>query len=221
MSVPEIAGAAARRLLVINPNSNAGVTRRIAAYIHGGLPAGVGVDVVNPETGPFSIETPADRARAVPIVLELIRRKPGYDGYLMACFDDLAVDEARTIVAAPVISMAQAAIEEAASAGAPYTVVTTVDDQVPAIESLMRKYGVGSRGTVRACRIGVADAAARTEQAENLLDSQIRAAIEQDGASAVVLGSGAYAGRAEELGSRYGITIIEGVTAAIRLLAPA
>src|SRR5690606_24014012 len=99
--------------------------------------------------------------------------------------------------------------------------VTTVEDQVPPIEALLEKYGVDGRGRVRACRVGVADASARTEQAERLLDMQIRAAMEEDGALAIVLGSGAYAGRADDLRARHGIDVIEGLTAAIRHLASA
>lgn len=218
--MPEGAKTAHRRLLVINPNTNAGVTRRIAEHVRDELPEGTSVDVVNPATGPFSIETAADRACAVPIVAELIRGRSDYDGYVLACFDDLAVDEARGIVGAPVFSMAQAAIEEAAITGERYTVVTTVEDQVPTIEKLLKKYGVGNRGSVRACRVGVADASARTEEAESLLDMQIRSAIEDDGAGAVVLGSGAYAGRAGDLSRKYEIRFIEGLTAAIGRLAP-
>lgn len=211
--------AADRRLLVINPNTNADVTRRIADHVSCGLPDGVLAEVVNPAVGPFSIETPADRDRAVPIVLELIRAKPGYDGYVLACFDDLAVDEAGRIVGAPVLSMAQAAIEEAAATARRYTIVTTVGDQVPTIEALLEKYDRGRLGAVRACRIGVADASARTTEAENLLDFQIRSAIAEDGAAAIVLGSGAYAGRAEDLGRKYGVRFIEGLPVAIERLA--
>lgn len=217
--MPDNARSPDRRLLVINPNSNAGVTRRIAEHVLAGLPEANSVEVVNPETGPFSIETPADRACAVPIVLDLIRERPGYDGYVLACFDDLAVEEARGIVDAPVVSMAQAAIEAAAGTGRRYTVVTTVGDQVPAIEGLLAKYDASGLGTVRACRIGVAEAAARTGRAESLLDGQIRAAVGEDGAGLVVLGSGAYAGRASDFGKKYGVHFIEGLPIAIKRLA--
>lgn len=208
-----------RRLLVINPNTNPEVTRRIAEHLHDGLPAGFGVEVVNPATGPFSIETAADRDGAVPAVLDLIRGRPDRDGYVLACFDDIAVDEARLLVGTPVFSMAQAAIEAAAATGGRFTVVTTVEEQVPTIEGLLEKYGARATGSVRACNVGVAEASGRSERAETLLDRQIRAAIEDDRAQAVILGSGAYAGRAGELEARYGVTFVEGLSAAIARLA--
>ena len=68
---------------------------------------------------------------------------------------------------------------------------------------------------------GVAEASARTEQAESLLDRQIRAAIEDDAAAVVVLGSGAYAGRAGDFGAKYGVRFVEGLTAALGRLAGA
>ncbi len=217
--MPDNAKSFERRLLVINPNTNPDVTHRIARHVFQDLPDGIAADVINPDSGPLSIETTADRDRAVPAVLELIRRNLDRDGYILACFDDIAVDEARRMVDVPVISMAQAAIQEAEATGERYTVVTTVDDQVPTIEVLLKKYGNGNLGSVRACRAGVAEASARSVRAESLLDLQIRSAIEADGAAVVVLGSGAYAGRANDLSAKYGVRFIEGLTEAVMRLA--
>ncbi|WP_205514182.1 aspartate/glutamate racemase family protein [Stappia sp. BW2] len=219
--MPANGKSATHRLLVINPNTNPEVTRRISLHVLGDLPAGTSADVVNPDTGPQSIETAADRDFAIPAVLELIRQNGECDGYILACFDDIAVEEVRRMVNVPVISIAQAAIEDAAATGERYTVVTTVDKQVPTIEVLLKKYGAGGLGSVRACNVGVADASARTARAESLLDLQIMSAIEEDGAGIVVLGSGAYAGRANDLSAKYGVRFIEGLTDAVRRLSPA
>lgn len=221
MTVQDRAAGTDRRLLVINPNTNPEVTRRIADHVREALPAATRAEVVNPDAGPISIETMADRDCATPRVLDLIREKPDRDGYLLACFDDIAVAEARLIVRAPVVSMAQAAIEEAVAAGRRYVVITTVEDQVPAIGALLAKYDLGRRGSVRACRIGVAEAGARSKRAEALLDLQIQAAIEEDGADVIVLGSGAYAGRAGALGGRYGVRFVDGLSAALAWLTEA
>ncbi|MFZ2103698.1 MAG: aspartate/glutamate racemase family protein [Oricola sp.] len=221
MDLP-IAKPAVRRVLVINPNTNPEVTRRISEHVKAGISAGIAAEIRNPTSGPFSIETAADRASAVPAVLDMIRQSPDCDGYVLACFDDIAVDEARQLVRAPVYSLAQVAIETAAEAGERFTIVTTVEDQIPAIQALIAKYGAKDIGSVRACRIGVAEASRQTDRAEALLDTQIRTAIADDGAAAVVLGSGAYAGRADELAAKYGIRIVEGLSAAIaRMASPA
>ena len=124
---------AGRRLLVINPNTNVAVTSRVRQAARACARPGTLLDVVNPPAGPVAIETPADRAAAVPHVLALITRAGGsYDGYILACFDDIAIAEARRVLSAPVISMAEAGIRAAALHHARFDVVTTWRRRCPA-----------------------------------------------------------------------------------------
>lgn len=211
--------AGTRRLLIINPNTNPAVTDIVRGQLAASLPPGIQADVMSPPDGPFSIQTARDRAMAEPAVLNLIRAMPDRDGYVLACFDDIAVAQARRLVAAPVISMVQAAIEAAVRGGQPFTIVTTVDTQVAAITALLGRYGGSALGVVRACGSAVADAAARTQQAEAQLHQTIRSAVEEDHAQTIVLGSGAYCGRAPDLTARHGLPFIDGLSEALADLA--
>ncbi len=114
-----VEGADRRRLLVVNPNSNPLVTRLVDAAVQAALPPGYGATTLSPTDGPFSIETPADRAAAVPAALRLIERhrEGGFAGYVLACFDDIAVPETRARVGAPVSDLAEAGILAAVAAG--------------------------------------------------------------------------------------------------------
>lgn len=204
-----------RRLLVINPNTNAAVTERVRRAVEACASASTALDVVNPKLGPFAIETPQDRAAAVPNVLELIGRASGtYDGYILACFDDIAIAEARRAQSAPVISMAEAGIRAAAANFARFDVVTTVQAAVPTIAALVQDYGMGERCTVRATGIGVSETAAMTERAEAALASAI-AASRASGSGAIVLGSGAYAGRRQQLSDAFAMPFVDGLEAAL------
>ncbi|KKB12228.1 Asp/Glu racemase [Devosia geojensis] len=204
-----------RRLLVINPNTNAAMTERVRRAAEACAPAGTALDVVNPKLGPFAIETPQDRAAAVPHVLELIGRAAGaYDGFILACFDDIAIAEARLALAAPVISMAEAGIRAAAVRHANFDVVTTVEAAVPTIAALVQTYGMSGRCSVRATGIGVSETAAMTERAEAALAAMVEAS-RASGSGAVVLGSGAYAGRRQQLTQAFAIPFIDGLEAAL------
>ena len=204
-----------RRLLVINPNTNAAVTERVRRAAKAFAQAGTVLDVVNPELGPLAIETPQDRAAAVPHVLELINRAAGaYDGYILACFDDIAIAEARRALSAPVISMAEAGIRAAAVHHARFDVVTTVKSAVPTIAALVQAYGMSERCTVRATGIGVSETAAMTQRAEAALTSTVGAS-QASGSGAVVLGSGAYAGRRLQLSDAFSMPFVDGLEAAI------
>jgi allantoin racemase len=204
-----------RRLLVINPNTNPDVTAKVRQAVEACLPSPDRADVVNPPSGPFAIETSADRAAAVPHVLALIaERGSSYDGYVLACFDDIAIAEAGRLVAAPVISMAEAGIRAAALSHRQFAVVTTVEAAVPTIAGLAETYDVGDRCLVVATGIGVTETAARTETAEAALAAAV-ADAQSRGATTIILGSGAYAGRRAELTARFGLPFIDGLEAAV------
>lgn len=211
------AGRRPRRLLVINPNTNTEITAQIRTAALQATPAGTEVEVLNPASGPFSIETPRDRAEAARHVVPLIeaRRHEGFDGYVLACFDDIGVEAARRLVPVPVVSLLGAGIARARATGGRFAIVTTVEIAVAGIERLTAAYGVSHLCTVRAAGAGVAETAARTPQAEARLFAAIERAIGQDGARSILLGSGALSGRADELGQRFGIPFIDGLAAAI------
>lgn len=204
-----------RRLLVINPNTNAAVTERVRAAVEVSASPGTTLDVVNPQHGPFAIETPEDRAAAVPHVLDLIHKSGGaYDGFILACFDDIAIAEARRALAVPVISMAEAGIRAAAAFHARFDVVTTVQTAVPTIAALVAGYGMGDRCTVRATGIGVSETAAMTDRAEAAFAVTVGACFKA-GSGAIVLGSGAYAGRSQNLSHAFSMPFIDGLEAAL------
>lgn len=209
---------ASTRLLVINPNTNAAVTdqaRRAATAI---ARSTTQIEAVNPLTGPFAIEGEADRATATPQVVSLIEETldAPYDGYILACFDDIGISAGRSLVGAPVISMAEAAIRSAEVHDGPFAIVTTVEAALPSIQALLTRYGVADRCAVAATGIGVAETAARTQQAERALFSTIRSLKGTHGAGAIILGSGAYAGRRQSLQDATGVTIIDGLEAAVK-----
>ncbi len=205
-------------MLVINPNTNAQITQEMSLQIAAETAGNLCVEATNPANGPFSVETAADRAWAVETVMELIADYPDMDAYVLACFDDIAVDEARNLVTGQVFSIAQSAIQTAVETARPYSVVTTVEGQIPTIRKLLAKYDPAGRGTVRACGVGVADAFQRTDHAEAQLELQITCAINGDGAECIILGSGAYAGRGRELSDRYGVRFVDGMSSALAFL---
>lgn len=206
-----------RRLLVINPNTNAGITAQIRRAALEAAPPGTEVEVVNPARGPFGIETPQDRAEAVPNVVSLIeaRRNDGFDGYVLACFDDIGVEEASALVPVPVVSMFGAGVVRTRERGGRFAIITTVEAAVAGIERLAAAYGVTHLCTIRAAGVGVAEAAARTPRAETRLFATIERAIGEDRAGAILLGSGALTGRAGALEERFGIPFIDGLAAAV------
>lgn len=204
------------RVLAINPNTNPTVTQRVQAALQAQAPPGVIIEAVNPSQGPRAVESGQDKTRAAGHVMALIegRMAQGHAGYILACFDDIAVAEARALTGAPVVSLAEAGIRRADATGGPFTVITTFEGAVATIESLCEDYGVKERCHVVATGIGVSETASRTPEAEARL-ARLCEQARAEGTRAIVLGSGAFAGRGEELAERHGLPVMDGFAEAL------
>lgn len=206
-----------RRILVINPNTNSLVTDRVRelAARHSGPT--LQFDVVNPDHGPFSIETDADKKEAEQQVLKLVEHHPAnqYDAYVLACFDDLALQATRERVEAPVIGCCEAGIAAARAISPSLAIVTTFDAALPGIRSMMQRYGAGRLATARAAGVGVAEAARHEPQTSDRILRAVEASIQEDAARVILLASGGLAGLATDLAHRAGVPVVDSVEAAL------
>jgi allantoin racemase len=222
-SAPVAPAGAVRRLLVINPNSNpdvAGQIRQVAERVlwAGSLPTWS----IRPRAQ-YAIESGVDRAAAEPEVVALIEAgvSASYHGYVLACFNDIAVAATRGRIGAPVVCAVEASLALARSLATRPAIVTTVDAAVPGIRTLVARLGGSGFFSVRAAGIGVAAAAQLGPEAQQRLSAAIDAAITDDGADAIILGSGGLAGHASNLSRGRSIRIIDSIEAAVIFAAAA
>ena len=96
------------RLLVINPNTTASMTWKIAQAAR--LVARPDTEIVaaNPANGPYSIEGFYDAALCLPGLLEEAARHRNVDAVVIACFDDTGLDAMRCLLNVPVIGIGEA-----------------------------------------------------------------------------------------------------------------
>lgn len=206
-----------RRILVVNPNSSADVSALIRRTLHPLLPDGVTATVIQPAQGPKAIQTLSDRHMAEPLAVALLGANPGFDAYVMACFDDIALDQARRFLNAPVVGAVEASVAFARLYARRFAVVTTVETAVPGIRAVLRALGATDQCAVRAAGIGVSEAADGGAAGHSRIDAAIELARDVDGAEAIILGSAGLAGRAGTLQRRHGIRVIDAIGAATRL----
>ena len=211
--------APGQRLLIINPNTNSAVTQGIRAAALGVVEPATEVIAVNPLVGPYSIETPDDRAEAEPQLIALLRENLSrrFDAYILGCFDDIGLFEARALTQAPVVGTCEAGIAAARTMARRFSIITTVHSAVPGIHDILERYGAADICTVRAAGIGVADAASGGDATKTKLLQTIREAIEIDGAEAILLGSGGLAGKAPALRAHVSVPMIDGIQAAVKM----
>jgi allantoin racemase len=183
---------------------------------------GTVVEAVNPPSGPASIESDDDERRCVPGLLEQIcaaatrpvESRP--DAYVIACFGDPGLEEARRLVSGPVLGIAQAAMHAAALAAGTFSVVTSMSSTVPRGWELAKAYTPAACLGVYASDIPVLriDSDPTTIEPIGRLCEQALAA---DGSRSIVLGCAAMARFAEPLRRQLGVPVIDGVVAATLL----
>lgn len=208
------------RIHVINPNSTVSMTEQIGRAARRAGSSHVEIDLVTARNTPASIEGHADEALSVPAMLAEIRAAEdrGALAHVIACFDDPGLRAAREVAAGPVIGICQAALQVAGTLATRFSVVTTLPRSVPIIEDLVHAYGMERLcRRVRAIDLPVLALEEDPACAESLLAAEIRAARDQDGAEAVVLGCAGMAEMCDRLTASTGVPVIDGVTAAVRL----
>ena len=208
------------RILIVNPNTTASMTEKIGAAARSVANPGTEVVAVNPGMGPVSIEGYYDEAFSLPGLLEEISKglKQGFDGFVIACFDDTGLNAARALAKEPVIGICEAAMHTASLVGERMSVITTLKRSVPVIEDLARRYGVAERCRVRAADVPVLALEEPQSDAKERIREQIRLAVGDDGADTIILGCAGMADLANALSDEFQLPVIEGVAAATKVM---
>lgn len=206
------------RLLVVNPNTTRSMTETIGAAACRAASPGTEIVALNPDSGPPSIQGYYDEARSLAGLLDTVERNPGFDGIVLACFDDSGLDALRCLTAAPVLGIGEAAFHAASLLAGRFSVVTTLSRSVPAIEHNLVRYGLASRcGRVRASEVPVLELERGDPATRARIAAEIAAAIEDDGAEAIVLGCAGMTDLAASLSTEFGLPVLDGVVCAVGL----
>ncbi|MDF2233895.1 aspartate/glutamate racemase family protein [Albimonas sp. CAU 1670] len=209
------------RLLILNPNSTASMTRSIAAAARAVAAPGTEIAATNPAGAPPAIQGAADGEAALPHVLalhaaETARNAP--DAAIIACFDDTGAWELKATAPHPVIGIGEAGMMAAVLRGRRFSVVTTLAVSVPVIAANAARYGFGERcAKVRASGVPVLALEDDPEASARAVREEVLRAAAEDGVEAVVLGCAGMAHLAQGMAADAGLPVIDGVAAAVRL----
>ena len=187
-----------RHILVINPNTTASMTLKIAAAARAAAGPASRITAINPRHGPASIQGPADGEAALPGLYDLYDRSlksdPSISAVIIACFDDTGLWELKAKAPVPVIGIGEAAYHVASVAAVRFSVVTTLPVSVPVLELEDPQ-----------------------SNARHRIEAEIEEALKQDGIGAIALGCAGMADLAADLTSRFKVPVIDGVASAVRL----
>ncbi|WP_029590844.1 allantoin racemase [Franconibacter pulveris] len=209
------------RIQVINPNTSAEMTRTIGEAARAVAMPGTEILAVCPTQGVESIEGHFDEAIAAVGVLEQIKRgqAQGADGHIIACFGDPGLLAARELAKGPVIGIAEAAMHMATLVATRFSVVTTLPRTVIIARHLLRQYGFEHHcAALHAIDLPVLALEDGTGLAQQKVRERCIQAKNEDHSGAIVLGCGGMANLARELTAELGIPVIDGVTAAVKMV---
>lgn len=205
------------RILVINPNSNADMTRRIEEAGRDFAGGRFEVACLATPGAPRFIDTYEDQALAAPGMVRLLRENhEAFDAFVVACHCDPNLDLMKEIAGKPVVGIGEASMKMASMLGHRFSVLSTAARSIPNKEALIERYGL--RGQMASVRAPEEEGLGGTEgDLEERFFRAGRAAIDEDGAEVIVLGCAGLSGLDKRLQERLGAPVLDGVVCALIL----
>ncbi len=205
----------ARKILVINPNSNETVTTGLRESLLG-FATEADIDCCTLEDGPFGIESDEDILKVAPMVRQRILDSHEFDAYVIACYSDPGLKECRETVAKPVFGMQESAIRTAAIPGGKFGVLALSDESIQRHLRYIRELGFTDQLAAELpLNITVDEAANASDTVDKVVAASRRLIAEYD-VSAVILGCAGMAATKAVAETKLPVPIIEPAQAAVR-----
>jgi Asp/Glu/hydantoin racemase len=210
-----------RRIVLLNPNTDARVTAAMVAVARTAAPDDdVVVDGVTAPFGVTLITTPEALATAAKAVVAAGRALPadGHDGVIVSAFGDPGLARLRALLHVPAVGIAEAGMAAAARHGR-FSVVTTTPALAGSIAALAASYGHADR--LVSIRVTDADPSTLMGDSDRLLAAlaaTCRTAVERDHAACVLIGGGPLATAARALKGTLPVPVIEPIPCAVERL---
>lgn len=207
-----------RRILVINPNSNAAVTAGLADALSPlDFEAGPELACMTLEEGPFGIETQADVEGVALPLRRLVEADNGSDAFVIACYSDPGLHLCREATSRPVFGIAECGVLTALARGERFGVIAIKQRSIRRHVRYLRQMGLTERlAGERPLEMSVAE----TASGEDTLARMITVGAElrdRDGADVIVMGCAGMARHRRALEEALGVPVIDPTQAAVAM----
>jgi allantoin racemase len=209
------------RLLLINPNTSAHITARLATSARQALAAGDRLSAVTANQGPAVVRTAEGlREAGLSAMAMATAHAADHDAIVLGISLDGAAPGLRERFPwLPVVGMTEAALLTACLRSSRIGVVTLGASMMPLYWQRITEVGVASRVVgVEAPEAPAAFEAGAAEVSPAVLDCLADASerLRRDGAQAIVLAGAVLCGYAQALQARAGLPVFDGVGCAVR-----
>jgi len=162
---------------------------------------GTEIDVEAIKYGTASIESMYDAMLDAPGIIKVAEKAQheGFDGIVIDCMGDPALDAVRERLDIPVVGPFRVCALYAADLAHKFSIITVLENAVVSAENRVTGVGLASKlASVRAVNIPVLELEDTQKLTDSLVNESIKA-IEEDGAHAIVLGCTGMLGITEDL----------------------
>ena len=159
------------------------------------------------------------RALVLPDIVRIVYRFASeYDAFIIGCFYDLGLREAREVSGKAIVTApCQSSIAVASYLGNTFSVLVGASKAIPKMRETIRAYGYEHRMvSMRPLNMGVLEFQSQVERTMEMMLQEGRKAVEEDGAEVIVLGCTAEIGFHETLQSELGVPVIDSALASFK-----
>jgi allantoin racemase len=207
------------RILVLNVNTTASMTRSIGDSARSAASPGTEIIELTPNFGADSCEGNFESyLAAIAVMDKVVNYTEPYDAVIQAGYGEHGREGLQELLDVPVVDITEAAASTAQFLGHKYSVVTTLDRTVPLIEDRLKLAGLSERcASVRASGLSVLELESDADRAVAAIVEQSRQAVQNDKAEVIVLGCGGMAELETQVAAATGVPIVDGVRAAVTI----
>lgn len=209
-----------QRILVINPNSNASVTREIDQGLQS-CRVDYDADILcsTLADGPFGIETDEDISAVVPLIVKEISSNGDYDAFVIACYADPGLNEGRAVTQEPVFGIHECAVSLSATYSRRFGVLALRREAIQRHIAYVRHLGYQSfHAGERSLDVSDDEAVNDPEILQKIIDTG-RQLVEEDGAQTLIFGCAGLAVHRRAAQLELGVPVIDPVQAAVKMAA--
>jgi allantoin racemase len=206
-----------RKLLIVNPNTNAILTGWIATEARRVADNKWSVVAVNADSGLAAIQAPSDIAKAGTTVVAAIMSHPDADGAIVSAFGDPGLDEARASCLVPTVGLGESGLLEAAENGRRFAIVTVGTELEATIRQKVADLGLnGQLAAIRFLPFSIPELIEGRAAKIAVIAAEVKACLECHKANAVLLGGAPFAGMGLSLTRLTRGIVLDGVEASVK-----
>ena len=206
--------SAARRILVINPNSNTQVTEGLSAALDPlRFSGGPEIECVTLADGPFGVETQQHVDQVSLLLRDTVVARPDMDAFVIACYSDPGLQGCREATAKPVFGIQESSILTALTRGDRVGIIALSEQAIARHLQYLHQMRLMDRiAGERPLNLSV-EQSENPEAYDRLLEVG-RTLRDTDGADVLVLGCAGMARHRRRLEEMLGVPVIDPTQAA-------